>query len=95
MKLCGLKSRVTAEGIGVEHDLDRRLAHLLHDPDADFDTVQSCDEREGQDVGRAPDQETRPQIGERLRAEGVILHQLPVRVVPRLKLAPSTTYHKE
>ncbi len=66
--------------IGVEHHLDHRPADLLDDPNADLAAVRGREERQGQDVRRARDRETRAQIGERGRARGVVLHQLPVRM---------------
>lgn len=54
--------------VAVEHDLDYRPADLLDDPDADLAAVRGGEEREGQDVRRARDRETRAQIGERGRA---------------------------
>lgn len=46
--------------VGVEHGLDHRPADFLDHPDADLTAVRGGEKREGQDVRRARDRETRP-----------------------------------
>ena len=79
--------------VGVEHGLDHRPADLLDDPDADLAAVRRREEREGQDVCRARHRETRAQIGERRRAQGVVLDKLPVRVGAALEADADTVHH--
>ena len=73
--------------VTVEHDLDHRSADLLDHPDADLAAVRRREECERQDVGRARDRETRPEIGKHRHAGGV-LHQLPIGVGVALEPMP-------